>query len=306
MTLIPINTKYSHHDAPSTTINGNPRHYCQAIGHPVSRAHLASRSSRSRVAHGISGRSIAAILFALVATLPPVLTSSHRTSLPWGSPSCRRGPTRPPLLHQANVSQAIPPRPAPPWPPPWPASEEALIPQETPTTPTWYCPVMMSTPPVSWRMRPSCGGLSLVHTALPCPHQHTTTSLKRYNWSTPHSQRRTVLYFYFSGKLPRRVHYYVHGSGVCCWKGSISWIYFPSHRSQVSSELFDTTLCLQWATMPVTRRSATAKGSSSLMAATKTSRAKAKGRAAVDAPPITTTSLADASVRNDHTVNPPT
>jgi len=42
------------------------------------------------------------------------------------------------------------------------------------------------------------------------------------------------------------------------------------------------------------------------MAATKTSRAKAKGRAAVDAPPITTTSLADASVRNDHTVNPPT
>jgi len=46
MTLIPIHTKYSHHDDPIATINGNPRHCCQAIGHP------AYPRRRSEAAHG--------------------------------------------------------------------------------------------------------------------------------------------------------------------------------------------------------------------------------------------------------------
>jgi len=156
---------------------------------------------------------IAAILLSFVATLSPVLTPSTWASLTRVFPSCRFGPTRPSLPYQTVLSQTIPPRPAPPWPPPWQSSKESMITQELmitqddPVAPTWCCPVM-SMPQVSWQMRPFHGCLLLVHMLPLCLHQPTTSSIERYHWLIPSSQRRLGFIFIF-----RRSHYFASSIG---------------------------------------------------------------------------------------------
>jgi len=83
--------------------------------------------------------------------------------------------------------------------------------------------------------------------------------------------------------------------GYFIGKDTNPWSYFSLHLCQISSELLDTSSCLQWGIIPVTHRSK-AKGLISLMVATKASRAKSK--ATGDASLTSTTSPRDASTRD--------